>query len=116
MIATADTAWWRPASAVPAARPDAGQASRIAFAALVAFTFILFLAPQSFIPALKVVRIALLAATVAILGHLLDATIRHKPIIPAIPEMGITLTLLTWAVLTMPFSVLARRQCAAADR
>jgi probable O-glycosylation ligase (exosortase A-associated) len=104
VITTADTTWWRPASAAPQARPDAAQASRIAFAGLVAFTFILLLAPQSFIPALKVIRIALLAATVAILGHLLDATIRHKPIIPAIPEMGITLTLLAWAVLTMPFS------------
>ena len=105
VIATADTAWWRarPASA-PAAGAAEGQASRVAFAALVAFTVILLIAPQSFMPALKVIRIALLAAGVAILGHLLDATIRHRPIVPAIPEMGITLTLLAWTVLTIPFS------------
>jgi len=101
---TADTTWWRPASAAPAAEQAEGQASRVAFGALVAFTVILLLAPQSFMPALKVVRIALLAAMVAILGHLFDATIRHKPIVPAIPEIGITLALLAWTILTIPFS------------
>ena len=69
-----------------------------------AFTVILLLAPQSFMPVLKVFRIALVAATIAILGHIFDATIRHRPIVPAIPEIGITLTLLAWTVLTIPFS------------
>ncbi len=95
--------WWRPQRAAAVASAE-GQGSRIAFAALIAFTVILLLAPQTFIPALKVIRIAMLAATVAILGHIFDATIRHRPIVPAIPELGITLTLLTWTVLTIPFS------------
>jgi len=108
-VQTADIAWWRPQPAVATGtftRADAveGQSSRIAFGALVAFTVILLLAPQSFLPVLKVFRIALVAATVAILGHILDATIRHRPIVPAIPEIGITLTLLAWTVLTIPFS------------
>src|SRR5262245_35316422 len=100
---TADMSWWRPPR-VAAAAPAEGQGSRVAFAALVAFTVVLLLAPQSFVPALKVIRIALLAAMVAILGHIFDATIRHRPIVPAIPELGITLTLLAWTVLTIPFS------------
>ena len=107
---TADIAWWRPQPAAPVgtmrtvAGPREGESSRIAFGALVAFTVILLLAPQSFMPVLKVFRIALVAATIAILGHILDATIRHRPIVPAIPEIGITLTLLAWTVLTIPFS------------
>ena len=100
---TANSQWWRPVRAQAAPEVE-GQASRIAFAALVGFTVILLLAPQSFIPVLKTVRIALVAAMVAILGHLLDATIRRRPVVPAIPEIGITLTLLAWVVLTMPFS------------
>src|SRR5262245_30481096 len=100
---TADMSWWRP-QRVAATAPAEGQGSRVAFAALVAFTVVLLLAPQTFIPALKVIRIALLAAMVAILGHILDATIRHRPIVPATPELGITLTLLAWTVLTIPFS------------
>jgi putative inorganic carbon (HCO3(-)) transporter len=100
---TANTLWWRPQAAA-AVGPADGQGSRVAFYGLVAFTVILLLAPQSFIPALKVVRIALLAATVAILGHILDATLHRRPIVPAIPEIAITLTLLAWTVLTIPFS------------
>jgi hypothetical protein len=109
---SADIAWWRPQPAAPVgtmgavgqASPREGESSRIAFGALVAFTVILLLAPQSFLPVLKVFRIALVAATIAILGHIFDATIRHRPIVPAIPEIGITLTLLAWTVLTIPFS------------
>ena len=95
--------WWRPEPA-SAMEEAAGPAGRVAFASLVAFTVILLLAPQSFIPVLKVVRIALLAGGIAIFGHLLDATIRRRPLVPAIPEIGITLALLVWTVLTIPFS------------
>jgi len=98
-----DVNWWRPAPP-PTTVSVEGEASRVAFAGLLAFTVILLLAPQSFIPALKVVRIALVAATIAIVGHVIDATTRHRPIVPAISEIGITLALLTWTVLTIPFS------------
>jgi len=101
--ACAAAPWWRaPGAAVT--RPAEGQGSRVAFAALVAFTMILLLAPQSFIPVLKTVRIALVAASVAILGHILDASIQRRPVVPAIPEVAITLALLGWAILTIPFS------------
>jgi len=95
--------WWRP-QPVAAADPVEGQADRVAFGALIAFTVILLLAPQSFLPVLKTIRIALVAAAVAIGGHALDATIRRRAMVPAIPEIGITLALVTWTVLTIPFS------------
>src|SRR2546427_12233072 len=72
---TAATAeWWRP---VPPAVADRAKArdgrttvavreSDVPFWALLTFTFIQVLAPQSFIPALGPLRIALLAGLVAI--------------------------------------------------
>ena len=57
--------WWRPEPA----RLKTGASedgSRVAFIALVAFTFILLLSPQAWFPVLKTVRIAFLAATLAI--------------------------------------------------
>ena len=88
---TAD--WWRPAA--PAAAPTAvvtgqQQGSRIAFGALVAFTGILILSPQVWFPVLKSLRIALVAAGLAIVAQLLDRAVRshssdrlHKEIVAA---------------------------------
>ncbi len=98
--------WWRPERTVAVERGDAGQAgSRLAFGALVAFTLILLLTPQTLIPALKTLRIALLAAGVAIFAHTLDSTIRRRTVIPAGPEMLTAFALLVWAVMTIPFSI-----------
>jgi O-antigen ligase len=76
----------------------------VAFNALVAFTGILLLAPQTVIPALKTLRIALAAGGLAIGAHALDATLRRRPVLPACPEVVTALALLAWAVLTLPFS------------
>jgi O-antigen ligase len=103
METAAAVPWWRPAPAPVTAQAE-GQADRVAFVALIAFTVILLLAPQSFLPVLKTIRIALVAATVAVAGHALDATIRRRALVPAIPEIGITLALLAWTILTIPFS------------
>jgi O-antigen ligase len=77
---------------------------RVAFNALVAFTGILLLAPQTVIPALKTLRIALAAGGLAIAAHMFDATLRRRPVLPACPEVVTALALLIWAVLTLPFS------------
>jgi O-antigen ligase len=76
----------------------------VAFNALVAFTGILLLAPQTVIPALKTLRIALAAGGLAIAAHVVDATLRRRPVLPACPEVVTALALLIWAVLTLPFS------------
>ena len=56
------------------------------------------------IPVLKSLRIALVAGGLAIIGHMFDATLRRRPMLPAAPEVVTALTLLIWAVLTIPFS------------
>jgi O-antigen ligase len=96
--------WWRPDAEAAPVFPGAGGRS-LAFGGLVLFTVILLLSPQTFFPVLKTVRIALVAAGVAIAAHAMDATVRREPIAPTGAETAITVALLGWAVLTIPFSI-----------
>jgi len=101
--ASATIDWWRPAPRpIDAAASEPGN--RAAFGCLMAFTVILLLAPQSFLPVLKTVRIALVTASAAIVLHVLDATARRRPVVPATPEIALTFALLFWTMFTLPFS------------
>jgi probable O-glycosylation ligase (exosortase A-associated) len=113
----AGTIWWHPdplgsARGEPAACLDrarraalaGAEPSGLAFWALIAFTGILLLTPQAYIPALKVLRVALLAGGIAIAVHAVDATVRRRTVLTASPEVATALTLLAWTVLTIPFS------------
>jgi O-antigen ligase len=101
----AGTIWWRPERRAIAPAVDVPEPQgRVAFNALVAFTAILLLAPQTVIPALKTLRVALAAGGLAIAAHLFDATLRRRPVLPASPEVVTAVALLLWAVLTVPFS------------
>jgi putative inorganic carbon (hco3(-)) transporter len=91
--------WWRPAD-LEAGNPD----SPVPFWALFAFTFILLVAPQSFLPVLAPLRIALLAAVIAVAAYLFDRFIHRRPVLRHSREMTITACLLVWIVLTLPFS------------
>src|SRR5262245_4445382 len=95
--------WWRRAPRAAAAT-RAGAGSRAAFGCLVVFTVILLLAPQSFLPALRLIRIALVMASAAIVLHAFDATAHRRPIVRATPEIVLTCALLAWALFTLPFS------------
>jgi probable O-glycosylation ligase (exosortase A-associated) len=103
--------WWQPqvpetpppvspAAAVPAAL----LGSRLAFNALVVFTFVLLLSPQAWFPVLKLVRIALLAGVVAMAAHVMERTAHKQPITPLAPEIGIALALVFWSTITIPLS------------
>jgi O-antigen ligase len=76
----------------------------LAFRALMAFTFILILAPQSFIPALRPLRIALLAAVVGVTARLVDCILRRQPLTVKSREMALTAGLVAWALITLPLS------------
>src|SRR5262245_54368321 len=95
--------WWRQVEAAPVIQGAGGKS--LAFGALVFFTVVLLLSPQTFLPVLKTVRIALVAAVVAIAAHAMDATVRREPVTPSGAETSITLALLGWTVLTVPFSL-----------
>ena len=78
--------WWRPdpvvdlngqSSVTATVTPDA-DASAVPFWALMCFSFVLLIAPQEIFPVLAPLRIALLAAFVAIITYLLDRFRRRQ--------------------------------------
>jgi putative inorganic carbon (HCO3(-)) transporter len=105
--AIATTEWWRghtPAVAVARPLPETSS-NTVAFAALVAFTTILLVSPQAWFPAIKSLRIALLAAAVAIAAHLFGRAFGRSRALPWRREMAIALALIAWAALTIPLSI-----------
>jgi O-antigen ligase len=100
--------WWRPSPARDLAFVESAPYTRhakgaIAFGALVAFTCILVLAPQERFPALAPLRLAFIAATIAIVAHLVDR-LGGLTITPA-SEFRIAGVLLGWSVLLVPLSL-----------
>jgi O-antigen ligase len=100
--------WWRAdsrvESEVPAATHSRPPGSAVPFWGLMSFTFILLLAPQTFIPELAALRIALVAAAATMASHLLDCFIRRQPFLVLTTEMSIAGCLVGWALLTAPLS------------
>jgi O-antigen ligase len=104
--------WWRPAVPLAGGLPPAGALRPgyetpdrpLAFRALLTFLLIMLTSPQSFVPALARLRIALLAAAVAIAAHLFDRYRQRRPATLRTREMGITALLVGWAVLSVPLS------------
>jgi len=109
-VSQLDATWWRPltfkqpSTSVPSSARAVAAGSSVAFVALVAFTVILLLSPQAWFPALKVIRIAFLAAGLAMAAHVVERTIHRQSITPLSPEIGIALVLVCWSVLTIPLS------------
>jgi O-antigen ligase len=118
-VSVAATDWWRaevPARATAPGAASAGAsapasplasapASPLAYGALLAFTCVLLLAPQNAIPMLGKLRLALLAASFAIVAHLRDRWALGLPATKPGREMRLVGLLLVWSVLTLPFSL-----------
>ena len=108
------TPWWREPAA-SGAEPAPGDLARLriepqtgsgfSFWALMGFTFILLLAPQERFPVLAPLRIAMLAALLAIATHVFSRLSRGLPIIAFSAPMKIVLGLVAWALITAPFSL-----------
>src|SRR5215218_5506063 len=98
MNIAAPTAWWRPAATVTAAARLTPIVERegVAFAALIAFTVILLVSPQAWFPAIKSLRIALLAAGVAIAAHAGSRAFGRTPALPVRREVVLALSLIAW--------------------
>lgn len=77
----------------------------MAFAALIAFTAILLVSPQEWFPAIKSLRIALLAAAVAIAAHFSGRMFGQVRALPVRREMAIALAFIVWAAITIPLSI-----------
>jgi len=97
-----DPHWWmRPVPASRAAAVD--KDSSVAFGALIAFTCILILAPQTWISALRPLRIAFLAASFGA-GSLLWEQWRTRKGVRLNREVLICFAILVWAFVTIPLS------------
>jgi O-antigen ligase len=79
-------------------------AARLPFYALMAFTFIAVVAPQSLFPALTPLHLALIAAGVAAASHIADRMARARPLIVIEQEVRLALLLAGLAVLSVPTS------------
>ncbi len=93
--------WWWPEPETPAARQ--GRDS-LAFGALLAFLFVLLIAPQNQVPALASLRPALMAAGLAVAACLGGRFLRREPLSVAAPGLGLATALGGWAILTIPLS------------
>jgi O-antigen ligase len=98
--------WWHPDAAAGAEAPAAARVQapgRTAFAALVVFTAILIAAPQEFFAALQPLRLALVAAVIAIGFHVVDR-LNGRVAAGAPREIALVLALSAWALFMVPLS------------
>lgn len=95
--------WWR-GNAAPAQQTPQATGSNVPFNALLVFTFVMILSPQSWFPALAPLRIALLSAGLALVAHCYSCLRRGLPILTFDPIVVTLLCLVAWATITLPFS------------
>ena len=105
--------WWRPevvSRDFPPSRVE-GEAerpevagSRASFRALMAFTFVLLVAPQAFVPALAPLRPGLLTAAAALTAYLFDRLLYKQPVVLVTREIVAAGCLAAWALITVPMS------------
>jgi len=106
LIDSTSTEWWRPdfADQTTVEEVPGERDSAVPFWALIGFTFILLISPQTYLPPLRSIRPALLMAAVAITAYLFDQLIHRRPILRLTREMRIIAWLVGWAIITIPFS------------
>lgn len=78
--------------------------SAVAFWALVAFVFVLILAPQTFVPVLRPLHIAFLTAGFAGAAYMLGNLAYRRPIVQLTSEIVLVGCLATWAIASVPLS------------
>lgn len=105
--------WWRPDGAVhhgdrggaPTAAVPPVSDGAIPYWAMMTFTFLLFISPQTLFPALVPFRLALLTAVLAVTTYVFDKLANGKPVVMRTREMGVAACLIAWTIVTIPFSL-----------
>src|SRR5262245_34303483 len=103
---SASAGWWRPQplGAVDVEAPAGAAESRVPLWSLLAFTFVLIIAPQTIVPGLASLRPALLAAAVALVTHVGHRVFTGRPLTVFTRELWLAGGLLAWAALPRPMS------------
>ena len=96
--------WWRPS--LPQRDETAGTTpgAALPFWALMAFTFVLLLSPQAFVPALAPLHLAFLSAALAGGVYVAGRLLRRQPVLRLTPDMAFAMALAGWSLATMPLS------------
>lgn len=104
--------WWRhrPIAAagpgIPAAKvQQLSQTSSTPFWALMAFTCLLLLSPQSFVPAVGALHLPLLMALLAAGSYIMGRWKRHQKALSLEGEVRYAVWLAGWALITIPLSL-----------
>jgi putative inorganic carbon (hco3(-)) transporter len=95
--------WWRPEARAAVVAPPQ-TTGRTAYAALLTFTAILIVSPQAWLPVLGTLRVALVAAAVAIVAELLDRAMSRRAFRRMPLAFKLVFAIVLWAVLTVPLS------------
>ncbi len=92
--------------ATPMVRAVRGRkrSSSVPFWGLMLFTFILLIAPQTFIPTLQTLRIAMLSAGLALGVYVTDRLLHQQPLTVAPPAVRLILCFTLLAALSIPFA------------
>ena len=109
MKTNSDIPWWQHDQAPEQFVYSTGLApaveeSPLPYWALIAFTFILLMAPQAYYPFLAPLRIALLTAAVAVITHVGCRLTTGRPLLDPSPGLWLVFWLLGWVLLTVPIS------------
>ncbi|MDY6984404.1 MAG: hypothetical protein SV422_15065, partial [Pseudomonadota bacterium] len=103
-----DVQWWRvtpPELSQPTATPiDAMPESKWPFRMLLAFTFVMLLAPQQAFPVLAPFRIAMLVVVASVLTYMYARLVRGQPFLEMKPGILPALLIAVWSVMTVPLS------------
>lgn len=105
MNRTSSLEWWRPApaQAYSLARSVHRPGGSLPFWALMAFTFVMLIAPQSIFPSLEVLHLALVTALLATVAYILDRIVNPRTGAHS-AAIWVALVLAAWTVLTIPLS------------
>ncbi len=103
MAHTVPIDWWRRQAPPPPGRLSA-LPGRVAYWGLLAFTIALIAAPQEYLGIPKQLRVAFLAAMIAIAANLVDVASTHRSRTQPL-EVKVALALFAWAVVTIPLSL-----------
>src|SRR4029077_18420832 len=98
-----DVAWWRAGEEIHLAESE-DPGSRVTFWALIAFTFVLLLAPQAFLPALAPLHLGGLTGAGAVPAALVGLFVHQRPPLRVTPEIVALACMVTWALITIPWS------------
>src|SRR5690348_3557526 len=104
MSSRTQVAWWRPPLPQPDEAVSAARGAALPFWALMAFTSVLLLSPQAFVPALAPLHLAFLSAVVAGGTYVAGRLLRHQPVLRFTLDMLFAAALAGWSLVTVPFS------------